>query len=402
LEMPTQPPRKTGDHGTLTHYSLVLLSLGCGVWALPSGVQAAETGQAITAAWLQHNPRDLSWWHRKLSAILLRACCPPAEEGCLPGLEVVRVDKMLVFYSEGELQACVDSALLAEQLDQVDAILFTYEQLTVFKCKLDKTYPQGYTTDVVQILGSLFLLVSPEDISKWDVMSTKTLKALVRVSRGQKADAQVAALITCYVAGGVQVDEDTLATVATLNPAYLCLLSPEQLQLLQPDILWVVKPRDLEGCPRPQMEVLPTKVHVAFQNTTGPRYLERIQPYLGEPGALVDVEALSQQNISMDMATFKELWTEALLPLTVAEVQGLLGLHVVDLKAEAQNSPVWDWIVQKRQEDLDTLGLGLQGGIPSGYLVVDLGGQGRVARGPCFSGPGSVLAVLLSLLLALT
>lgn len=66
-------------------------------------------------------------------------------------------------------------------------------------------------------------------------------------------------------------------------------------------------------------------------------------------------------------------------PLTVAEVQKLLGPHVEGLKVEEQHSPVRDWILQQRQDDLDTLGLGLQGGIPNGYLILDLsvrGGRG--------------------------
>lgn len=70
----------------------------------------------------------------------------------------------------------------------------------------------------------------------------------------------------------------------------------------------------------------------------------------------------------------------------MSEVQKLLGPHVGDLKAEEEDSPVQDWISQQRQEDLDTLGLGLQGGIPNGYLVLDLhsrggpGGLGAASR----------------------
>ncbi|XP_004373427.1 mesothelin [Trichechus manatus latirostris] len=440
MEMSTHPPRSgeavapppaLGTHsgaevavsGTLPelpHPTVLEAELGqwgltpkqgvCGAAYCPEQLSARR--RDVMAARLQRDLRDPRWWPPMLSAVLPRAWLARLrrdtkdKEGCPPGMEVLEVDEMLVFYSERELQGCVDAALLAEQLGRVDAIPFTYEQLTVFKRKLDKTYPQRYPANVVQRLGSLFLLVSPEDIGKWDVTSTETLKALLQVSRGQKADAQapqqllpqVAALIARYVACGVQVDEDTLATVATLSPAYLCLLSPEQLEFLQPNILWEVEPRTLEGCPLPQMEVLYTKAQVAFQNGTGPSYLERIQPYLG--GATTKhLRALSRQNISMDVAVFKELWTEAVLPLTVAEVRGLLGPHVVDLKVEERNSPVWDWIVRQRQEDLDTLGLGLQGGIPNGYLVVDLGAQ-EALLGPCIPGPGSVLASLLSLLLA--
>lgn len=64
--------------------------------------------------------------------------------------------------------------------------------------------------------------------------------------------------------------------------------------------------------------------------------------------------------------------------LTVAEVQKLLGPHIADLKTEEDKSPVRDWLFQQRQEDLDRLGLGLQGGIPNGYLILDLNVRGEL------------------------
>lgn len=62
--------------------------------------------------------------------------------------------------------------------------------------------------------------------------------------------------------------------------------------------------------------------------------------------------------------------------LTVAEVQKLLGPNLVGLKAEAGNMPLRDWISRQSQEDLDRLGLGLVGGVPNGYLVLDLHSRG--------------------------
>lgn len=74
-------------------------------------------------------------------------------------------------------------------------------------------------------------------------------------------------------------------------------------------------------------------------------------------------------------------------PMTVAEVQKLLGPNLAGLKAEKENSPFRDWILRQRQDDLDSLGL--RGGIPNGYLVLDLnvrgglgGPAGWVGQGP--------------------
>lgn len=62
----------------------------------------------------------------------------------------------------------------------------------------------------------------------------------------------------------------------------------------------------------------------------------------------------------------------------MAEVQKLLGPHVVDLKTEEDKSPVRDWLFRQQQKDLDRLGLGLQGGIPNGYLVLDINVRGEL------------------------
>lgn len=74
----------------------------------------------------------------------------PVEKACPPGKEVQVVDENLVFYAEWELEACVEGALLAEHMDRVNAIPFTYQQLDVLKRKLDQ---------VVPALGSRLLVV---------------------------------------------------------------------------------------------------------------------------------------------------------------------------------------------------------------------------------------------------
>lgn len=65
----------------------------------------------------------------------------PAEKACPPGKEPYKVDEDLIFYQNWELEACVDGTMLARQMDLVNEIPFTYEQLSIFKHKLDKVIP---------------------------------------------------------------------------------------------------------------------------------------------------------------------------------------------------------------------------------------------------------------------
>lgn len=68
------------------------------------------------------------------------------------------VDENLIFYEEWELEACVDGALLAKQMDRVNAVPFTYQQLDIFKHKLDK---------VVYVLGSCLPVVLQPSPGAW-------------------------------------------------------------------------------------------------------------------------------------------------------------------------------------------------------------------------------------------
>uniref|UniRef100_A0A2K6L3B8 Mesothelin n=1 Tax=Rhinopithecus bieti TaxID=61621 RepID=A0A2K6L3B8_RHIBE len=365
--------------------------------------------QGIVAAWRQRSSRDPSWRQPEQTVLRPRFRRDVERTTCPPDKEAREIDENLIFYKKWELEACVDAALLATQMDRVNAIPFTYEQLDVLKHKLDELYPQGYPESVIRHLGHLFLKMSPEDIRKWNVTSLETLKALLKVSKGHEMSTQVticgllpqvATLIDRFVMGRGQLDKDTLDTLTAFCPGCLCSLSPEQLSSMPPSIIWVVRPQDLDTCGPRQLDVLYPKARLAFQNLSGSEYFVKIRSFLGG-ASTEDLKALSQQNVSMDLATFMKLRREAVLPLTVAEVQKLLGPHVAGLKVEEQHSPVRDWIRQQRQDDLDTLGLGLQGGIPNGYLILDLSVREALSGTPCLLGPGPVLTVL-ALLLAST
>uniref|UniRef100_A0A673UB73 Mesothelin n=1 Tax=Suricata suricatta TaxID=37032 RepID=A0A673UB73_SURSU len=349
--------------------------------------------QGVMTPWLRGTPWDLSWQRPELAAILPRGRRDTEKKGCPPERRARVVDENLVFYEPWELAACVDGALLAAHMDRVNTLPFTYQQLEVFKRKLDQLYPQGYPESLVQHLGYFFRELTPKDIHKWNVTSLETVKSLLKVSRGQEMDAQVAALIARYLAGGGELDKATVDALAAFHPTYLCLLSPEQLGAVQLSVVRAARPPDLDACGPVQMDVLYPKARVAFQNMSGSEYFEKIKPYLG--GAPTeDLRALSRQNVSMDLATFRTLRPEAVLPLTIAEVQNLLGPNLAGLKAAQESSPGRDWISRQRQDDLDSLGLGLQGGIPNGYLVVDPSFREALSGGARLLGPGPVLTAV--------
>ncbi|XP_020032892.1 mesothelin [Castor canadensis] len=356
--------------------------------------------KSVTAVWLQRVSRSPSWRGSELPALLPRFRRGTEKRACPPERKPQVVDEKLFFYEEWELKACVDGALLAAQIDRVNRVPFTYQQLSIFKHKLDEFYPQGYPESLIQRLSYFFRYLTLEDIQKWNVTSLETVKNLLKVAERKQMDAQAAALVARYLLGKGQLDKDTLDTLANIRPTYLCILSPEQLDSVPPRVLWTVEPQDLDSCSQRQLDILYPYARLAFQNISGLEYFGKIKAFLG--GApKEDLQAFSGQNVSMDMATFKKLPLETLVQLTVDEVQKLLGPHVVGLQAEENNSPVRDWIFRQPQEDLDRLGLGLHGGTPNGYLVLDLNFREAFSRGAPLK-RGLVLALIPALLLVLT
>lgn len=354
----------------------------------------------VTAEWLQRLSRGPSWLGSKLAVTHPRFRRDTEQKACPPGKEPSVVDENLIFYQNWELEACVDGPLLASQMDLVNEIPFTYEQLNIFKHKLDRTYPQGYPESLIQQLGHFFRYVSPEDIRQWNVTSPDTVKTLLKASKGQKMDAQVVTLVACYLRGGGQLDRDIVKALGDIPLSYLCDFSHQDLRSIPSRVMWLVGPQDLDTCSQRHLGILYQKARSAFQNVSGLEYFEKIRTFLGGASE-EDLRALSQHNVSMDMATFKRLQVDSLVGLSVAEVQDLLGPHIVDLKTEEDKSPVRDWLFRQQQKDLDRLGLGLQGGIPNGYLVLDFNVREAFSSAAPLLGPGFVFAWIPALLPAL-
>lgn len=368
-----------GSHAPHPQGSLLLLSVGLGIMLLPS-VQTVEW-TVRAPLWSRRGPGNQRSAHPALlpqdagssaGTVTVRPAprCVQSqpERACLPGRRPQKLDWQLVLYQDWELDACVDAVLLEAEMDSVSDVPFTHQQLDIFRCKLNQRYPQGYPEAFIRRLRYFFLAMTPEDILKWNVTSLETLKSLLEVSRGRKyMSAQVAALIKRYVAGKGLLDLDTVSMLSDFPPNYVCSLSPKLLDHVQESVIWEIKAQHLEGCSHEQLSVLYHKALLVFRHLQEPEHLLRVQPFLG--GASTEnLRDLIRQNVTIDTAIMKLLQPEAFMPLTVSEVQRLLGPNLHALKDQMSDSPVREWIASKPQSDLDQLGLGLQGGIPNGYL----------------------------------
>ncbi|NXK92873.1 MSLN protein, partial [Formicarius rufipectus] len=154
-----------------------------------------------------------------------------------------------------------------------------------------------------------------------------------------------------------------------IGTRYVCLLNSTELDTIQPSSLKLAS-LNPSACSQLTKDILYEKAKKAFSGQhVFPAYYELILPYLeGAPGE--DLKALSQAHVNMNISTFVNLRRDALMNLTPAEVQGLLGVNLPDLAKWQYRSPVREWIRVQKQSQLDQLHIGLTGGTQEGYINI--------------------------------
>lgn len=114
-----------------------------------SEAQVHHTGQGWAPGWgiTPGHEGDLRPRARRERGVAERKLAPgPAEAACPPGRKPAVVDENLFFYADWELEVCVDGRLLAAQMDRVNSIPFTYQQLDILKRRLDEVGGQSWAS----------------------------------------------------------------------------------------------------------------------------------------------------------------------------------------------------------------------------------------------------------------
>ncbi|XP_032560336.1 mesothelin-like [Chiroxiphia lanceolata] len=323
--------------------------------------------------WLKNFARDSPLSREELANVvgeLLPTRHRRADAGCDMEIteEMLNTDLMPTYYIPAEkLRTCLRNMSLENQvflenhLSQVLSYPFSVEQLQALKDYLDERYPDGYPESLLSELGPLTSLITPEEISTWKMSSADALAAFLKT---QPPDLQASAVIKSYVELGNALNATALDAIGT---RYVCLLNTTKLQAIEPSTLKLVS-LNPSACSQQTKDLLYEKAKEAFYpQHVFPAYYELILPYLGgAPGE--DLKALSQANVNMNMSTFVSLRRDALMSLTLREVQGLLGINLPDLAKWQYRSPVREWIQVQQQSQLDQLHIGLTGGTQEGYI----------------------------------
>ncbi|NXU55292.1 MSLN protein, partial [Turnix velox] len=169
-----------------------------------------------------------------------------------------------------------------------------------------------------------------------------------------------------YIELGNELNSTALDAIGT---RYVCLLNETELNMIDPKNLRLAS-MDPSNCSQRTKDILYPKAKRAFSDKHYlPAYYQLIEPYLGGAPA-EDLRALAKDKVNMKVSTLAKLRRDTLMNLTVPEVRDLLGVNLVDLKNWQYISPIREWIITRKQSELDELHLGLTGGTQEGYMNV--------------------------------
>ncbi|XP_030916926.1 mesothelin-like [Geospiza fortis] len=274
-------------------------------------------------------------------------------EGCPADLEITKTmldDELMPtnYMPEELLRACLQNIsvendlYLENELSKILTYPFSNPQLAVLKEYLDKRYPDGYPEKVLSAVGPLLPLLSPEEISTWN-MTGDTLAALLKT---QPSDSLASAVIKRYVELGNALNATALDAIGT---KYVCLLNATELKAINPSSLKLAS-LNPSACSQETKNILYQKAKEAFSDQHhSPAYYELILPYLGGAPA-ADLKVLSKDDVNMNMSTFVTLRRDSLMLLTPGEVQGLLGVQLPQLAQWQSRAPVREWLALQKQD----------------------------------------------------
>ncbi|KAM7007567.1 mesothelin [Passerculus sandwichensis] len=280
--------------------------------------------------------------------------------GCPAELEITKTmlddEVMPTYYIPEELlRACLQNIsqenylYLENGLSNILDYPFSNPQLAVLKEYLDERYPNGYPEKVLSAMGPLLPLLSPEEISTWNMSSADTLAAFLK-TQPQPSDSLASAAIKRYLELGNALNATALDAIGT---KYVCLLNATDLKAINPSSLKLVS-LNPSACSQETKNILYQKAKEAFSDQRhSPAYYELILPYLGGAPA-ADLKVLSKDDVNMNVSTFVTLRRDSLMLLTPGEWQS--------------RAPVRDWAALQKQSELDELHIGLTGGVQEGYI----------------------------------
>ncbi|NXM57144.1 MSLNL protein, partial [Illadopsis cleaveri] len=357
------------DLQTLQDLGPLVLALNQTTLRLVGKTAREDFRSSIAAAYISQGRSQ-----REKSLILLRALAAASAAArprlkrssgsCEEPVTASNINDTIPFLSAEQLDLCLSTEMLMENLEAVLAWPINTNGLLVLKKKVDEFFWSGIPEEQLRRLGPLSYLYSEQEISQWPVTSSDTITALLRSSGELWEDSQVQQLFSRYLALG---GSWTGPLLQEIGGKFLCKLQEEQIQQIPAGAIGTAGQLNISSCSQTKKELLYGKAREAFASlasTPGPYYC-RIRPYLGGAPA-EDLKDLANAGVTnMDRDTFLTLNPQEFQKLSVTDVKNLLGENLLELKKAEHEPWVVSWVQRQFQRELDcVLGIGLQGGLP--------------------------------------
>ncbi|XP_050926437.1 uncharacterized protein mslnb isoform X45 [Lates calcarifer] len=264
-----------------------------------------------------------------------------------------------------QFNCCLSAATVQENLDAITTKVDQEEYLMIVLSKLQEAYAASSTIpeDQVQLLGPASRLATVDNINTWSITQIDTLSSLMDSSNGEWDPSLARAIISKYLSvAGNKLGSTELNTIGGAN---LCSLDVNVLKNISQQSLKEANALTVSNCTIEKKKELFNIAEQAFSGSTRATATlssyQLTKTYL-EGASLEYIKSLVSLNVSMDMAIFTSLQENVVLNLTVNEVKDLLGTNLPELKSYENETLVQTWVRSQLQSELDTLGIGINGG----------------------------------------
>lgn len=294
-------------------------------------------------------------------------------------------------YDLTQFNSCLSATTVRDNLEAITAKVDQDTYLRVVLDRLNEAYaastPPNIPEDQVQLLGPASRVSTAEDITKWTIIKLDTLAALMSSADGLWEPSLAKAIITNYLTTkGNSLGSAELSAIGGDN---LCSLDMDVLKNITQQSLREAGALTVSNCTLEKKQALFTIASLAFstntRSTVSVASYQLTRSYLGG-ASLSYVKSLVPANVNMDLLTFTNLPQIVVQNLGVSDVSGLLGSNLNQLKSYENQSVVRDWISRQAQAELDTLNLGLTGGMAATTVPP---GASTAAPGASTAAPGA-------------
>ncbi|CAH2307402.1 Hypothetical predicted protein [Pelobates cultripes] len=290
---------------------------------------------------------------------------------------------LAVSYTSSELQTCLSTSVMNDNLDKLGAVSFNNDQLLVLKGKVDELFPNGIPEDFLPLLGNVATVYSAKNVEQWNITQLKILELLLTSASWESNNVTVNALVMQYLQkSNTSVDGTTLTIIAP----YICYLNGTIIEGISREAITTsTASLNTATCSQSNKNLLFDKMKLAYQSFESSRaaYYLLLLPGIG--GArTADLIQLSTDSPEMSISVFAGLNPTEVQNLNVSTIKSLLGPNLAELNTISSGPVMAAWIAAHTQSEVNSLGLSASAGLPdptpSGFIVINMVTSGATNR----------------------